>query len=148
LVVLRWLARQLRPSRRYPEAVVNAVLGRIHPDFATLRRLLVDEELMQRQRGLYWRAGSLAFLEQPEPFTGSLDRSGLGRRHAVSTTSTEQAHPTMRERGAEEGTAAESGLPRNRQVSWGRHRTSWRESSAPVDDGEPLERPSHCPQIP
>jgi hypothetical protein len=59
LVVLRWLVEDFQPGRRYPEADVNITLGRRHPDFAALRRLLVDEELMQRSRGFYWRTGSV-----------------------------------------------------------------------------------------
>jgi hypothetical protein len=61
LVVLRWLADHFRPAERYPEAVVNEILRRYHEDVATLRRWLVDEELLQRSaaHGLYWRAGTL-----------------------------------------------------------------------------------------
>jgi hypothetical protein len=59
LVVLRWLAGHFRPGERYPEQQVNEILSRYYPDFATLRRQLVDEELMQRRDGLYWRAGTL-----------------------------------------------------------------------------------------
>jgi hypothetical protein len=59
LAVLRWLAEEFQPGRRYPEAEVNRIIGRRHPDFATLRRLLVDEELMQRRGGIYWRTGSV-----------------------------------------------------------------------------------------
>ena len=59
LVVLRWLAGHFRPGDRYRESQVNEILGRYHPDYATLRRLLVDEELMQRGEGLYWRTGTL-----------------------------------------------------------------------------------------
>jgi hypothetical protein len=59
LAVLRWLAEDFQPGRRYAEAEVNVILGRRHPDFAALRRLLVDEELMQRSRGVYWRTGSV-----------------------------------------------------------------------------------------
>jgi len=59
LVVLRWLVEDFQPGRRYPESEINRIIGRRHPDFATLRRLLVDEELMQRRRGVYWRTGSV-----------------------------------------------------------------------------------------
>ncbi|HEY8641333.1 MAG TPA: DUF2087 domain-containing protein [Candidatus Dormibacteraeota bacterium] len=61
-VVLSWLADHFRPAERYPESVVNEILSRYHPDYATLRRYLVDEELMHRQDGLYWRAGTLPYL--------------------------------------------------------------------------------------
>jgi hypothetical protein len=61
MVVLRWLADLFRPARRYPEQQVNELLGRYHEDVASLRRLLVEEDLMQRQNGLYWRAGTMPF---------------------------------------------------------------------------------------
>ncbi|HKB33835.1 MAG TPA: DUF2087 domain-containing protein [Candidatus Dormibacteraeota bacterium] len=59
MAILRWLAEDFQPGRRYPEAEVNQVISRRHPDFATLRRYLVDEELMQRRRGAYWRTGTV-----------------------------------------------------------------------------------------
>ena len=59
LAVLRWLAEEFQPGRRYPEAEVNRIISRRHPDFATLRRYMVDEELMQRRNGIYWRTGSV-----------------------------------------------------------------------------------------
>jgi hypothetical protein len=59
LVVLRWLADHFRPAERYPEATVNEILRRYHEDVATLRRSLIDEELMQRNAGLYWRTGTV-----------------------------------------------------------------------------------------
>ncbi len=59
LAVLRWLVEDFRPSRHYSEAEVNEIISRRHPDFATIRRHLVDEELMQRQRSVYWRTGSV-----------------------------------------------------------------------------------------
>ena len=60
LAILRWLVEDFQPGRRYSEADVNRIISRRHEDFATLRRYLVDEELMQRQRGIYWRTGSVA----------------------------------------------------------------------------------------
>ncbi|HZK73456.1 MAG TPA: DUF2087 domain-containing protein [Clostridia bacterium] len=59
LAILRWLVEDFQPGREYPEAEVNEVISRHHPDFATLRRYLVDEELMQRRQGIYWRTGTV-----------------------------------------------------------------------------------------
>lgn len=56
LVILRWLAAQFEPGRRYKEVEVNEILKQYHPDFATLRRELIDNVLMVRQSGVYWRA--------------------------------------------------------------------------------------------
>jgi hypothetical protein len=60
LAVLRWLVEDFQPGRLYSEAEINRLISRRHPDFAALRRYLVDEELMQRKRGVYWRAGTVA----------------------------------------------------------------------------------------
>lgn len=59
LAILRWLVEDFQPGRLYPESDVNRVIERRHPDFASLRRYLVDEEFMQRRRGVYWRTGSV-----------------------------------------------------------------------------------------
>jgi hypothetical protein len=55
--VLDWIAQVFEPGLVYPESAVNVKLGRLHPDFAALRRYLVDEGFMERRHGLYWRAG-------------------------------------------------------------------------------------------
>jgi hypothetical protein len=55
--VLEYLATQFEPGVRYPEAQVNAVLRAYHDDFAALRRYLVDEGLLAREGGVYWRSG-------------------------------------------------------------------------------------------
>ena len=55
LVVLRWLAEQLEPGRQYPEREVNELMKRHHPDFAMLRRYLVDHGLLERDHGIYCR---------------------------------------------------------------------------------------------
>ena len=59
LAVLKWLVEDFQPGRLYPESEVNRVISRRHPDFAALRRHLVDEELMQRRRSVYWRTGTM-----------------------------------------------------------------------------------------
>jgi hypothetical protein len=59
LAVLSWLVEDFQPGRLYPEVEVNRIISRRHPDFAALRRYLVDEELMQRRRSVYWRTGSV-----------------------------------------------------------------------------------------
>lgn len=57
LVVLERLALEFEPGRRYTEAEVNDLLGRFHDDYASLRRHLVDEGLLDREAGVYWRSG-------------------------------------------------------------------------------------------
>ena len=57
LVVLDWLAQDFEPGRRYPEREVNAHPRAPPPDTAALRRYLVDERLLDRAAGEYWRIG-------------------------------------------------------------------------------------------
>jgi hypothetical protein len=67
LLVLDHLAGLFEPGRRYTEAEVNQTLGAWYPDYAALRRYLVDEGFLRRgderdptggrSLKLYWRAG-------------------------------------------------------------------------------------------
>jgi hypothetical protein len=66
-LVLDHLAGLFEPGRRYTEAEVNQALGAWYPDYAALRRYLVDEGFLRRgdeldptgsrSLKLYWRAG-------------------------------------------------------------------------------------------
>jgi hypothetical protein len=57
LVVLDWLVQRFEPGRHYSEPMVNLMLGKAHADTAALRRYLVDEGLLTREHGEYWRSG-------------------------------------------------------------------------------------------
>lgn len=60
-LVLEHVVQSFEPGRRYPEREVDAVLGAWTEsggtDHATLRRYLVDHQLLAREGGEYWRAG-------------------------------------------------------------------------------------------
>lgn len=57
LVVLERLAQEFEPGLRYSEREVSALLQTFHPDYAALRRHLVDEGFLTRVDGMYWRSG-------------------------------------------------------------------------------------------
>lgn len=57
LVVLDWLSQRFEPGRRYSEEMVNLIIAQVHPDTAALRRYLVDDDFLSRERGEYWRTG-------------------------------------------------------------------------------------------
>jgi hypothetical protein len=61
LVILHWLVERFEFNRRYPEKELNAIIQEVHPDYAALRRDMVDLGMMQRDHGIYWRVP----LEQP-----------------------------------------------------------------------------------
>lgn len=56
LVIMRWLASKFEPGAHYTEKEVNAILTKVHQDYATLRRNLVEYGFMRRERGGgdYW----------------------------------------------------------------------------------------------
>lgn len=54
-IVLEYLVESFEPGRQYPEAEVNEILNRWHPDHAALRRQLVDWGLMSRTDSVYQR---------------------------------------------------------------------------------------------
>ena len=53
--ILRWLAAKFEFDRRYTEREVNEIIQRHHPDYASLRRYMIETKLMQRDKGVYWR---------------------------------------------------------------------------------------------
>ena len=65
LVVLDWLASMFEPGQAYAEKEVNAIISRVHPDYAALRRYLVDEGFLHRRDGFYWRAGGTFEVDDP-----------------------------------------------------------------------------------
>jgi hypothetical protein len=57
LIVLDHLAQLFEPGRRFEETEVNRRLRAVHEDVAALRRHLVDDGFLTRDRGVYWRSG-------------------------------------------------------------------------------------------
>ena len=57
LVLLDHIAQLFEVGVRYQEGEVNLRLRHLHDDYATLRRYLVDEGFLSRERGEYWRTG-------------------------------------------------------------------------------------------
>jgi hypothetical protein len=70
-IVLEHIVACFEPGVRYPERAVDAVLRAWHPDYATLRRCLVDEDLISRENGVYWRTGG--FVDVGSGHVGSGD---------------------------------------------------------------------------
>ena len=56
-IVLERLVQEFEPGVRYSERDVSRRLQLFHPDYAALRRYLVDDGLMSRADGSYWRSG-------------------------------------------------------------------------------------------
>ena len=55
LVIMNWVVEHFDYDVRYPEAELNERLKQLNPDFASLRRYLIDHKLMARENNIYWR---------------------------------------------------------------------------------------------
>ena len=54
-ILIRWLAGQIDPERRWTEKEFSEWLKQFNEDYAFLRRYLVDSHYMARENGIYWR---------------------------------------------------------------------------------------------
>lgn len=80
-LVLERLAQEFEPGLRYTEREVNSILQVFYSDHTTLRRYLVDDGLLTRAEGVYWRTGGR--VEAPPP-GGAVSRpSGPEGREGV-----------------------------------------------------------------
>jgi hypothetical protein len=57
LLLLDAVAQGFEPGIRYPERQVSLFLRELYPDYAALRRYLVDDDFLSRSAGEYWRSG-------------------------------------------------------------------------------------------
>jgi hypothetical protein len=55
MVILIHLVKNFEPGVKYPESQVNEILRLFHEDTAALRRYMVDNGLLKREKGIYWR---------------------------------------------------------------------------------------------
>lgn len=55
-IILEEIAKSFSPGRVYTEREVNLIIADYHDDFCTLRRDMVSERLLERNRNGYWLA--------------------------------------------------------------------------------------------
>ncbi|MDF2663900.1 MAG: transcriptional regulator, ArsR family [Paenibacillus sp.] len=53
LIVLEHLVSRLEPGRKYTEKEINEFIGRVHDDFATIRREFIMHQYMYRDNQIY-----------------------------------------------------------------------------------------------
>jgi hypothetical protein len=59
VIVLEKMVQEFEPEREYPEREVNLILLDFHDDVASLRRALIANGLMEREKGIYRRVADL-----------------------------------------------------------------------------------------
>ena len=77
---------------------MNLIIGQVHPDTAALRRYLVDEGMLDREAGEYWRSGGTLLTER-------VRRAGYRARHATRHRRTQRARARQRLHAEQAGTA-------------------------------------------
>ena len=91
LVVLDHLSQSFEPGRHYPKDV-NEILEHFHPDYAALRRYLVEDQFLTREEGVYWRSGGVRCLRRPTRSSASRSVTRTG----TATTSAPRGSSTAR----------------------------------------------------
>jgi ADP-ribose pyrophosphatase YjhB (NUDIX family) len=82
-LLLEHVAAVFEPGVRYREREVNAILRAWYADYAALRRYLVDELLLDRADGFYWRIGGPVAVDPPPP-VGDLDGEPIERFQRIA----------------------------------------------------------------
>jgi ArsR family transcriptional regulator, arsenate/arsenite/antimonite-responsive transcriptional repressor len=54
-IVLEKIAERFELGKRYPEKEVNLIIADYHDDFCTIRREMICEKIMMREKGVYWK---------------------------------------------------------------------------------------------
>ena len=57
-IVLEVIAQAFEYDRMYSEREVNIIIADFHDDFCTIRRDMISEGLLNREKGLYWKVKS------------------------------------------------------------------------------------------
>ena len=65
LVILRWLVERFDEDRAYPERELNEIIKRYHWDSATLRREMIGQRMMARERSIYVRLPKSEWRTEP-----------------------------------------------------------------------------------
>lgn len=53
LIVLNEFVKKFRPDKMYPEKEVDEIIKQSFDDYCTIRRLLIDENIMKREKQVY-----------------------------------------------------------------------------------------------
>ncbi|MFH0734010.1 MAG: metalloregulator ArsR/SmtB family transcription factor [bacterium] len=59
MIVLNELLKQFNVDKKYKEEEVNTIILKYYDDYCTIRRLLIEENLMFREHQIYWRNNNL-----------------------------------------------------------------------------------------
>ncbi len=54
LIILEEILKRFKPSKKYTEEEINKIIIPVYEDYCTIRRLMVDEGYMQRNKQFYW----------------------------------------------------------------------------------------------
>ena len=53
-IILEEIARSFQQGRQYTEKEVNLIIADFHDDFCTIRRDMIGEGILAREKGIYW----------------------------------------------------------------------------------------------
>lgn len=99
LIVLEQFAHRFETGHHYTETEVTALIRPLYDDYCTVRRLLVDEGMIRRDDGGYWREASESGPESlPLPGTrqtGNNDAGKTEKRRTELKRAYKESRPAM-----------------------------------------------------
>ena len=54
MLVLDEFVKKFKPGKKYTEDEVNDIIIHSYDDYCTIRRLLIEEKIMRREKQMYW----------------------------------------------------------------------------------------------
>ncbi len=54
LIILDEFVKKFRTDKKYEEKEIDSIINQVYGDHCTIRRLLIDEGLMKREKQIYW----------------------------------------------------------------------------------------------
>jgi len=95
LIVLQAFAVRFELGRRYDESEVTGLIRPLFDDYCTIRRLLIDANLIRRDGVHYWREQELDRIEPPPapPVSGKRSTRNMNSRKEIIRTYKESRPP-------------------------------------------------------
>jgi hypothetical protein len=54
MIILDEFVKKFKPGKKYREEEVNQIIMQTYFDYCTIRRLMIDEGIMKREKQTYW----------------------------------------------------------------------------------------------
>ncbi|MDP4114630.1 MAG: DUF2087 domain-containing protein, partial [Bacteroidota bacterium] len=54
MIIIDEFVKLFEPGKRYPEKALDCIIKTLYDDYCTVRRIMIDEQIMERDKQVYW----------------------------------------------------------------------------------------------